>query len=135
MIKKTIVLILFLLPFFSYADEVDCNHAINTIEINACLGKELEVVEAQLARYLAKSHERYDNESAITHALDQSQQDWLVYRQSHCDAIYTVWSDGSIRGAMFGECMLTLTKQRTHQIWEDYLTYMDNTPPLLPEPK
>lgn len=135
MMKKTIVLILLLLSYFSYAEEKDCNHAINTIEINACLGKELEVAEAQLARYLAKSHERYDHEPAIADALDQSQQNWLVYRQSHCDAIYTVWSDGSIRGAMFGECMLTLTKQRTHQIWEDYLTYMDNTPPLLPEPK
>lgn len=126
---------LLLISIYVAADGIDCKNTATTVEMNVCISKELEVAEAHLARYLAKSHERYDNKPAITDALDQSQQDWLVYRQSHCDSIYTIWSDGTIRGAMFGECMLKVTKQRTHQIWEDYLTYMDNTTPLLPEPK
>ena len=31
-------------------------------------------------------------------------------------------------------CMIEATRARTHDIWTDYLTYVDRTPPVLPEP-
>jgi uncharacterized protein YecT (DUF1311 family) len=124
-----------LLPsFLATANDIDCKNTFTTIEINACIGDALENENKVLGLYLSKAKERYANQVTVITSIHQSQQDWLVYRQSHCDAVYDIWSDGSIRGLMFGECMLKLTKQRTHQIWADYLTYMDNTPPLLPEP-
>ncbi len=36
---------------------------------------------------------------------------------------------------MAGSCLLDMTKKRTHEIWETYLTYMDSTPPILKEPE
>ena len=71
----------------------------------------------------------------VIDTLNQSQQAWLSYRKAHCDAVYEQWSGGTIRGTMFGGCMLRLTQLRIHVIWQDYLTYMDSTEPLLPEPE
>ncbi|MFV1921532.1 MAG: lysozyme inhibitor LprI family protein [Methylotenera sp.] len=131
---QSILLSLFLPTFFAFANDVDCKNTATTVENNACVGAALENENKVLTLYLNKAKERYAEQSKLITLISSSQKQWLLYRQSHCDAIYTVWSDGSIRAVMFGECMLKLTKQRTHQIWEDYLTYMDNTPPLLPEP-
>ena len=36
---------------------------------------------------------------------------------------------------MHGKCLLEQTRRRTHDVWKAYLTFMDSTPPLLPEPK
>lgn len=126
---------LLLISIFAAADGIDCKNTATTVEINACISDVLENENRVLALYLSKAKERYTDQPRLIDIINQSQQDWLIYRQSHCDSVYDIWSDGTIRGAMFGECMLKLTKQRTHQIWEDYLTYMDSTPPLLPEPK
>lgn len=134
--KKIICSIIFaLFSILAFANQLDCENAVTTIEINICIGQEIVVANHSLSQYILKAKERYTAKATVIALIDQSQQDWLVYRQSHCDAVYDIWSDGSIRGVMFGECMLKLTEQRTHQIWDDYLTYMDDTPPLLPEPK
>lgn len=132
---KTLALVLLALPIFAHAKAVDCENAMTTIEMNVCVGQKMEVADTQLEQYIAKAKEHHAQQTTAIASLAKSQDAWLMYRQSHCDAIYEMWSNGSIRGVMFGECMIHLTKQRTHQIWEDYLTYMDATPPVLPEPK
>ncbi len=136
MMKKAfLIVVLLLFPMLALALEVDCKNALTTIDINHCISQEIENANHSLIHYLAKAKERYSDQATVVASIDQSQQDWLVYRQSHCSSLYELWSDGTIRGTMFGECMLKLTNQRTHQIWQDYLTYMDDTPPLMPEPK
>jgi uncharacterized protein YecT (DUF1311 family) len=116
-------------------EEVDCEKAVTTIEVNICVMQEADRANADLEVYINKAKERFSSEKGIIDTLDKSQQAWLVYRKAHCDAVYEQWSGGTIRGAMFGGCMLKLTKLRTHVIWQDYLTYMDSTEPLLPEPR
>ena len=133
--KKYIVPLLILLPFQVHASEIDCGNAMTTYEMNICAGRETEAAETLLEKYLDKAKEKYKNETAVITSLVKSQDAWVIYRKTHCDAIYEMWSGGTIRGVMFGGCMLQLTKQRIHKIWEDYLTYMDSTPPMLPEPK
>ena len=132
--KSYILVITLLAPLFVHANEVDCENAMTTYAMNICAGREMESADARLARYIAAAKEKYSAEPGVVEMLDRSQDDWLVYRKSYCDAIYEIWSDGTIRGAMFSDCMLQLTEQRTHNIWSDYLTYMDSTPPVLPEP-
>ena len=133
--KKYIVPLLIFLPFHVHASEIDCENAMTTYEMNICAGMETEAADTLLEKYLAKAKEKYNDETAVITSLVKSQDAWIIYRKTHCDAIYEMWSGGTIRGVMFGGCMLQLTKQRTHKIWEDYLTYMDSTPPMLPEPK
>ncbi|WP_083835117.1 lysozyme inhibitor LprI family protein [Alishewanella jeotgali] len=59
---------------------------------------------------------------------------WQAYRLSHCNSVYMQWRDGSIRGVMAFSCKTQLTKQRSHDIWKNFLSYMDGTPAILPEP-
>jgi uncharacterized protein YecT (DUF1311 family) len=133
--SKWIHLFFLVCPAFLQANEIDCETPISTYALNVCIASEVEATNAELDKYLGMALEKSSEEIAVVDLLVKSQESWLAFRRDYCDATYETWSGGTIRGVMFGKCMLKLTKQRTHQIWEDYLTYMDSTPPLLPEPK
>ena len=114
--------------------EVDCNKAISTIEINYCLGKELEIQTKKMEHYLNESFKHNSHDSELVESIKAAQKLWDEYSSAHCDSIYTMWREGSIRNTMAITCQTKLTKKRTHEIWENFLTYMDSTPPVLPEP-
>lgn len=113
---------------------LDCDHAKTTIDMNECAALELNGEQEKLNHYLEASLKHYENDLKLVQAIQTSQKDWETYLSSHCSAIYTQWRDGSIRSMMSLSCKIKLTKQRTHEIWESYLTFMDSTPPILEEP-
>lgn len=136
--KKLIsALIAVCFSFSALADDgvVDCENAMNTIEINQCAAIELESAQAELDKYLAASFEHNAYDAELVASIKKAQESWQVYMTAHCDSVYTQWRDGSIRGVMALSCKTRLTKQRTHEVWANFLTYMDSTPPVLPEPK
>ncbi|MGI2114455.1 lysozyme inhibitor LprI family protein [Shewanella frigidimarina] len=112
----------------------DCNDPVNTREMNDCARQKTDEAQLRLDSYIAKANEQYHDDPKAVEALQLSQRDWLTYRESYCNAVYQLWRDGSIRGVMYQGCMLQLTVQRTHNIWQDYLTFMDSSAPILPEP-
>jgi uncharacterized protein YecT (DUF1311 family) len=112
-----------------------CKDSKTTIEMNVCISKQLGVAECELAKYLEEIRRHYADEEKIVEALSKAQKSWLQFRKDHCDAIYEMWSEGTIRDAMHGTCLLDQTKRRTHDLWKAYLNFLDSTPPLLPEPK
>lgn len=132
MIKLFVLLLM--MSAVSKAEEVNCDNAFTTYDMNVCAGRDMEQADAKLDKYLTAAKERYVDEPDVVASLDKSQQAWLTYRQIYCDGIYDLWSDGTIRGVMFASCVIALTEQHTHQLWLDYLTYMDSTDPILPEP-
>lgn len=135
--KIIITSLLLILSCFCIAqdDDIDCDNAMTTIEINVCSDRDVDAANAVLNRYLQKALERYSAEEKIVEAISQSQEQWVAYSKAHCNSIYEIWSGGTIRGVMYTSCMLALTKQRMHTIWSGFLQYQDSTPPLLPEPK
>jgi uncharacterized protein YecT (DUF1311 family) len=133
--NKFIFLMFAIYSSFAVSDEIDCNNMISTLDINYCAGVELSKAELEMTAYLAKSKERNSDDKELIAAIDNAQQAWGVYIEAHCSSIYTMWREGSIRGVMSLNCKTKLTKQRTHEIWSNFLTYMDSTPPVLPEPK
>tara|TARA_R110001583_G_scaffold48129_3_gene150587 strand:+ start:798 stop:1205 length:408 start_codon:yes stop_codon:yes gene_type:complete len=133
--KKFIFLMFAIYSSFAVSDEIDCNKAVSTLDINDCAGVELNKAELEMANYLAKSKEQNSYDKELITAIEKAQQAWQTYAEAHCDSIYTMWREGSIRGVMFLSCKTKLTKQRTHEIWSNFLTYMDSTSPVLPEPK
>ena len=113
----------------------------NTIEINDCMSAQLASAEAELKRYLAavrtrlKSEAIDDPDAGVALAeIDKAETAWQAYRAAQCDAVYDYWKAGTIRGAMSLTCEIDLTRQHTHTVWSAWLTYMDSTPPILPEP-
>lgn len=130
-----VVLILFIsFPGFAHT-ETDCASAFTTLEINACLNEELQSKKDIMQQYLAAAKERYSSETKVVTAIDAGQSAWEAYKTSHCDSIYTIWMGGTIRGAMALSCQINLTEARTYEIWSSYLTYMDDSPAILPEPE
>lgn len=117
------------------SDDFDCNKAITTIDINYCAGVDLRNSELEMATYLTKSKEHNSYDSELIKSIDIAQKSWSLYAEAHCDSIYTMWREGTIRGVMHLSCKTKITKLRTHEIWENFLTYMDSTPPVLPEPE
>ncbi|WP_108650711.1 lysozyme inhibitor LprI family protein [Dongshaea marina] len=138
------VFLLLMISFRLWAAE-NCNDAANTLAINQCMAKQSQQAERLLDKYFEASLKRCrendklslatSKEKSAAKGLQQAQSQWLSYRKAQCSAVYQYWADGSIRNAMYLQCMLDLTRQRTHYLWQTYLTYMDSTPPALPDPK
>ncbi|SFD51425.1 lysozyme inhibitor LprI family protein [Pseudoalteromonas denitrificans] len=133
--NKFIILIFAIYSTYALSDDIDCTKAINTIEINYCAGVELKNAKRQMEAYLTKSKEHNSYDLELIKSIEVAQEAWSLYTDAHCDSIYTMWREGTIRGVMHLSCKTKLTKARTHEIWTNFLTYMDSTPPVLPEPK
>jgi len=130
---------IFLVVFFSFSalaeENIDCDNAWTTSAINQCMYKDLVAAEKVMDKYLAKSLERYSEDEVSVSSIKKGQEAWVSYRKEHCGAVYDTWRDGTIRTAMGLGCNLELTHQRTKVLWQSFLTYVDSTPSLLPEPK
>ena len=108
-----------------------------TPEIEACFKSKLDSVEAELRQYSDAAakliDERHDPDETLA-AFRKGEVAWAAYRDAECDAVYDKWSNGTIRGIMGLTCARLITEARTHEVWLNWLTYMDSTPPVLPEP-
>lgn len=134
--KQYCLLALLLFTTLSQAEETtNCQETQTTIEFNDCLIEELQKEKKILSKYVKASIERYKEVPELIAEINIAQRKWEEYVETHCDSIYTLWEEGSIRNAMALSCRIKLNKQRTHNLWSDFLTYMDSSPPVLPEPK
>jgi uncharacterized protein YecT (DUF1311 family) len=116
-----------------------------TLDTNRCFGAKLERANADLSRYVAAVRARLKREAAEATSGDTSAADaakgfeaaeraWASYRKAECGAVFSYWSGGTIRDVEELDCQIELTRLHTHTIWLRWLTYMDSTPPILPEP-
>ncbi|MCQ8240341.1 lysozyme inhibitor LprI family protein [Rhizosaccharibacter radicis] len=109
-----------------------------TDEIESCRQTEQQGLDVALARYertaMKRMKEGRPGDHAVLTRFEAFRQAWLRYRDAECDAVYEQWSDGSIRGIEAQVCRRRLTQDRMHEIWADWLTYMDSTPSILPKP-
>jgi uncharacterized protein YecT (DUF1311 family) len=115
--------------------EANCEKPVTTYDFNICGSREAERARAEMQRYFETAKVRMQKEeSQALAALEAAQTAWKSYHEKHCAAVYARWEGGTIQGPASAQCSINLTRQRTHQLWADYLTYPDSTPPILPEP-
>ncbi|MEJ8678797.1 lysozyme inhibitor LprI family protein [Plesiomonas shigelloides] len=107
------------------APEQDCGNAANTLEINACLQKQQEQMEAQLNQVYREVLAQISAESAQPDSPAQMKQQfiaaqraWISFREKDCQAVYTFWSQGTIRNAMYLGCMRSRAEQRIKELQE-----------------
>lgn len=120
-----------------------CDPGGNTLELNACALLYLEREQVRMQRYLEAALGRaqdsdnadpsYGEATQSVAYLRASQAAWSAYADIRCQGVYDKWKSGSIRTLMGLGCRMEATRQRTHDIWSDHLTYPD-APPVLPEP-
>lgn len=105
---------------------LDCAHAVTTPDINACAQLELDKKELELNQTYQRVLRTFDtvsetpssvtNQSTLKQQLISAQRLWVKFRKADCDATYTYWSDGTIRGAMYLSCMIEKTKTRITEL-------------------
>jgi uncharacterized protein YecT (DUF1311 family) len=101
---------------------------------NDCRVQQLRAEEATMERYLSAATMRAGASGLAPEALEAEQAAWQGYRKVRCGNVHALWAGGTIRSEMAALCQLDLIRTRTHQPWSAYLTHMDSTPPVLPEP-
>jgi len=122
-------------PKDSGSDDAACSDALTTLDMNECYGQALARAENRKGEYLAAALARNSDSEDLRDMIRSADKAFEAYREAECDAVFERWKDGTIRGVMTLSCNIALIDQRTHQIWETWLTYPDGTPPNLPEPK
>jgi len=120
------------------AEEADaptvCPDAVSTPEMNECMAGILEGAHKRQAAYLQAALARNADRPELAERIKASDAAFAAYADAECDAVYEDWKEGTIRGVMFLSCKIALVDARTRTIWQNWLTYMDSTPPELPEP-
>ncbi|OEF27470.1 lysozyme inhibitor LprI family protein [Vibrio rumoiensis] len=131
------LLILSMLPFWAAASDepINCEQAYTTMDMNTCSAMELKAAQTEMSRYLEASLNQQADDPEVVESIKTAQKDWHNYYTSHCHSVYEKWREGTIRGVMFTSCKTELTKQRTHELWKNFLTFMDDSEPVLPEPE
>ncbi|MHA6332478.1 DUF6265 family protein [Qipengyuania sp. CAU 1752] len=116
------------------AEPARCPDAMTTVGINECLGTVMGRADMRRRQYLGAALERHGDNLELRSLIEASGVLFLRYRDAECRAVAEDWQEGTIGTAMILSCFIEMTDRRTHAIWQNWLTFMDNTPPLLPEP-
>jgi uncharacterized protein YecT (DUF1311 family) len=99
-----------------------CGKAMTTVEINKCGQANHQKSDKKLnAAYQAALHhiEGLDDPQQrkdTKQGLIEAQRLWVQFRDKDCGAIYDLWRDGTIRGAMYWGCMTGHTETRTKDL-------------------
>ncbi len=110
-----------------------------TPTVRACQNENNEKAEIIYNRYKSAALKRIRNSdeprrTEVINLFNAGQAAFVKYRQETCGAVFEYWADGTIAPSFEADCQLRLTQLQTHTIWSQWLTYVDSTPPILPEP-
>lgn len=113
----------------------DCARAMTSLEVNACVARDLQNETRRMETYLQAAYARMRMDTPKQDGwLRASQPAWEAYKDIACGAVHEWWREGTVRTAESLHCRIDLTRERTHFVWRSFLTYADTTPPILPEP-
>jgi uncharacterized protein YecT (DUF1311 family) len=112
-----------------------CYDSKSTVEDTKCMSAEIDKADRALREYLEAAKERLSRDKVKGLNLDAAQAEWSRYRTMHCGDVYLYWVEGTYRYRASAQCQIDLARSRTHDIWAAYLTFVDSTPALLPEPE
>ena len=119
----------------STATAVDCKNTKTTQDMNYCQGIELEKLNDNLRIYYETSIQLNQNDDLVVQKLMDSQAQWEDYKSSYCGALYNKSRFGSMSGAAHLKCQQKLVKQRTLNLWQDFLSGPDGRSSDLPKPE
>lgn len=108
------------------------------INRNICLSDVRKWVETRHTNYLSAALKRYQFQRELAELIAASDAAFMTYKNAQCAAASKWWDqeeDKTIRVFVELNCAIRLTDQRTYEIWENWLIYYDDIPPILPEPK
>ncbi|HJW31157.1 MAG TPA: lysozyme inhibitor LprI family protein [Saprospiraceae bacterium] len=100
-----------------------CDKAFTTPEVNKCAeidyrksDKKLNVAYQDALRRMESWIEEPGQKKDTKQGLVEAQRLWVQFRDKDCGAIYDLWRDGTIRGAMYWGCMTAHTDTRAKEL-------------------
>ncbi|HVP29247.1 MAG TPA: lysozyme inhibitor LprI family protein [Myxococcota bacterium] len=108
-----------------------CADVGTTREIESCLARELDAADRELNRYYAEalrvlaSPRDTPPEAGARDpvaALRAAQRSWVRFRDQECEAEYQAISPGTLAASQALGCKLALTRERTRQLWNGFLS-------------
>lgn len=112
-----------------------CAKITAIIESAECRAGQLNDEEKKQKQYFDAAVKRAALFDLDVKHLNDEQLAWAKYRETLCGNVYLMWGQGTARYQMAALCDLKLTRERTYDLWRSYLTYLDSTPPVLPDPR
>jgi len=133
--KRHLIAVVSIFSVATAAAEPLCRDSKNTVEDTKCMSAEIDKADKALREYLEAAKERLVRDKVKGVNLNAAQAEWSRYRTMHCGDVYLYWVEGTYRYRASAQCQIDLARSRTHDIWAAYLTFVDSTPALLPEPE
>ncbi|APP82822.1 hypothetical protein BI317_00060 [Xanthomonas hortorum pv. gardneri] len=135
MSMRYILLILTLLGCPALQAAPRCFNPATTAESNACWNDEVGLSQDRLNDYLTAARERAMTVLNVpAEAFDNAQAAWTRYKDLQCGNVRKQWGNATVGPAKAPSCIVDLNDQRSHDLWKHYLTYVDRTPSIRPEP-
>ncbi len=113
----------------SFAQEIDCNNASNTNELNHCAEKTFQKTNSELNNIIVKilvQIAKSDNPTPFTSknwekSFKEAQQSWNNYRDFDCEVLTRMeWAGGSGTTLATLGCMTLKTEQRIKDLKSRY---------------
>ena len=103
------------------AQPLDCSNAMQQQEMNRCAAEaaraadaEMNRAAAQVMRAFAANHGGENGEAA--RRLRDAQRTWLAFREAQCALAGVEALGGSLEPYLVGDCLKTMTEQRTVEL-------------------
>lgn len=100
-----------------------CDNVVTTLDINKCAqadhqksDKRLNVAYKDALKRIESRLENLQQRKDTKQGLVDAQRLWVQFRDKDCGAVYDLWRDGTIRGAMYWGCMTAHTESRTKDL-------------------
>ena len=119
LLRFTISLVCYFVASSVYA--LNCETAIATPDVSECAKQKLLVVEEKLNQVYQKALNDLSNldaeqDSKSKQKLIQAQRACVKFRDSDCDATYTQYEGGTIRGIVYIDCMRKHAERRIEDL-------------------
>ncbi|MES2055138.1 MAG: lysozyme inhibitor LprI family protein [Pseudomonadota bacterium] len=116
-----------------------CPGGGTTREVLACQERDKKKSESIYIKYRDSALNIIDGNDGsrkviIRNKFNAGQAAFMTYKNETCSAVFENWADGTIAPSMEADCEIRLVQLQTHNIWSQWLTHVDSTPPILPEP-
>lgn len=114
----------------AWADPVDCDPPLSTMESDLCRSIEVEQAQAQLDALYQRALRSLTGEQSCPVspgacrnarlALTQAQQHWTAFRDADCESAYAFHSDGSGRNSARLDCLADHISTRGQQLRDHF---------------
>lgn len=107
-------------PMAVNADNLNCDNASTTFEINQCLIAQLDAADGELNRVYKTL--RADQDDLANDLLKVAQRSWIAYRDDECARSADATRGGTMSTMLNLGCQIDLTKAQTRRLATDPAT-------------